>query len=824
MQHSVQSSPRSTRELWVWLFAGLLGFGVWLWSLPRHQVLMPAALALDAAEAREVALERLRDLGPLPENAYVVVRLSNDSELERRMQLAADERGARALGTTRLAERLRFWQVVVYPPGAQPRGWSYRATLSTDGRTLSLRRSTRVSIADEAGSDPIAEQGTIEFPFDQADASIRAREFLERHGVDLSGFVEESAVLRDTGADRADIRRLRFADQEQALGDGLAYGLDVAFVDGEIVGFAPWLEDAAKDEIERETAGLQLSGFARSIVTFLLLPLVAVPFLRRYHAGLLGIGRGAQIGALVLVLGVVWVVLSIRSVSEGTNFGLIDRPTTAWVMAFFIIVFQILPMAAVTVMAWSAGESYARGRWPSRLASFDALLHFDWNNATLARSALRGVAGGFLATGSYALASLLLRERGIWALESALSPATAIAAPMTALVALAINLSILIPLFLFTVLFVPAWTARRLSVRVASWTLFVGVAFLLPVLAMLPPLWNWLLWLFPTAVVAVAFWRGDLLSSFLTLTISHASLPLAPLILADDRGLALQAWLVLLALSAPMLVSLRSLGSGREFVYAWDDVPPHVRRIAERERQQVELETAREIQAAILPSLPERVGPAEVAYLYRPASEVGGDFYDVLELDDRRLVVAVGDVAGHGVSSGLVMSGLRSALSVQVRYSAEIEEVFERLNAVVHGTHRRRLLATLIYAVVDLDRGRVRLASAGHLGPYLLTADGEMSALETIAYPLGVRDELPIAPIEAAIGPGDTLVVYSDGLVEARPDGSNEMFGFERLETTLADLAGRSAAEVRDGLLAAHERFVDGAPPEDDVTVVVVRF
>src|SRR6185295_17607959 len=169
---------------------------------------------------------------------------------------------------------------------------------------------------------------------------------------------------------------------------------------------------------------------------------------------------------------------------------------------------------------------------------------------------------------------------------------------------------------------------------------------------------------------------------------------LYPLLTAQDSTVQLHGWLGVAVLAVPLLASLRSLGSGREFVYNYDDVPPHVRRIAERERQRVELETARGIQSSILPDLPPRISGIDVAHAYLPASEVGGDFYDVLALEDGRLAVAVGDVAGHGVSSGLVMSMAKSALAVQVTFDPEVAAVFRTLNRTIYQSARKRLLAT----------------------------------------------------------------------------------------------------------------------------------
>jgi len=296
-----------------------------------------------------------------------------------------------------------------------------------------------------------------------------------------------------------------------------------------------------------------------------------------------------------------------------------------------------------------------------------------------------------------------------------------------------------------------------------------------------------------------------------------------PLLTAADASLQVQGWIALGLLAAPLLASLRFLGSGKEFVYRYEDVPPHVRRIAERERQRVELETARRIQSSILPELPPRLAGVDIAHAYLPASEVGGDFYDVLALEDGRLAIAVGDVAGHGVSSGLIMSMAKSALAVQVTFNPEVAAVFNTLNRTVFQTARKRLLATLCYALLDPRRLELVYASAGHLFPYRITAAGRVESLESIAYPLGVRGELNVEARTSRLTPGDTLFLFSDGLIEARREGTEELFGFERLEESLARHAGRGVEGLRDGVLGDVALFTAGAPREDDQTIVVLR-
>ena len=227
-----------------------------------------------------------------------------------------------------------------------------------------------------------------------------------------------------------------------------------------------------------------------------------------------------------------------------------------------------------------------------------------------------------------------------------------------------------------------------------------------------------------------------------------------------------------------------------------DDVPPHVRRIAERERQRVELETARNIQSSILPELPASLCGLELAYTYRPATEVGGDFYDALPLADGRLAVAVGDVAGHGVSSGLVMSMARAALAVQVAHDPRVEAVFATLNRLVHQSARKRLLATPATRS-SIRSADARAASAGHLSVPVTGAAGWRRSRR--CRPAGVRAEIEVRARWASSNRAISSCSFSDGVIEPAPAGARP-----RLRAARPELACRRphAAAACDALLA----------------------
>ncbi len=150
----------------------------------------------------------------------------------------------------------------------------------------------------------------------------------------------------------------------------------------------------------------------RIMLVFLLLPLVALPFLRLYHEGLIGVRRGVHLFALCAGCGVVYLLAHSDIVSAGTNLGLTSRQQTTWLISLFIFVFQNLGLAALALMAWSVGEVLCRRKWPQKLASIDALLTFRWQNSTLARAAFRGHAAGLLMGGLLAAGVVWVQRYG----------------------------------------------------------------------------------------------------------------------------------------------------------------------------------------------------------------------------------------------------------------------------------------------------------------------------------------------------------------------------------------------------------------------------
>jgi hypothetical protein len=795
------------RELLSWIaLAGAAVLGIVL-LLPRAYPLFPGGFRIGSAEAREIALARIPELGPLPADPLISVAWDGDSGIER-AALAAGPEARRRLAGTPLEAALYGWRVLVYPAGAEAGKWEYEVVVSRRGEVTSLQR--KLPETTPAGA----------LSADQA--KERARTQLAEAGFDPAAFGDPE-LRSDQRTRRTDLA-LRFPAKEQLLGKGVRHGVEVRFLGDKLGGWEVWTEPSDPQAMQRMLGAYFLLFFAVEICLFLLLLVLFILFAKKYHAGEVGVRRGVHLFLFVVVAGCGFLLHYVVPAAEGAMLGPTSRSLTTWALLVVRIVFGILPIAALGALGWAVGESFARERWGAKLAAFDALWKGDWRNATVARSSLRGVALGLALLALLLLVSIPLQRLGAWPLGSLLVKLQFGSAGWLGTGVLLRVLSYDFAVLLVSCLLFSTLVARRLPAALGA--LVSGVAAVLvslPPFMPLPPSAGAPVWLLAAAVPVLVFWASDLLAATLCGLTTSALMGSLPLLLADDPGMQLQGCIPLLALAMPLLLSARQLHGGREWVYRWEDVPLHVRRIAERERQRVELETAREIQSSILPELPPQLNGVALAHVYLPATEVGGDFYDVLALEDGRLAVAVGDVAGHGVSSGLVMSMVRSALAVQVTFDPQVDSVFATLNRLVFQSARRRLLTTLTYALLDPARRELLYASAGHVFPYRVSREGRVHELEAGSYPLGVRPGvLPPVRLER-LEPGDSVVLLSDGVVEAHPEGNEEPFGFGRLSESLARHAGGGPQSLLRGVLADLEAYTGQAPREDDVTVVALR-
>ena len=245
----------------------------------------------------------------------------------------------------------------------------------------------------------------------------------------------------------------------------------------------------------------------------------------------------------------------------------------------------------------------------------------------------------------------------------------------------------------------------------------------------------------------------------------------------------------------------------------------------EREHLEQELRVARRIQQASLPMEVPTLEGWQISPYYQPAREVGGDFYDFFELEDGRVGVVVGDATGKGVSAALVAAATSSMVRAvaQALGSSSPGEVLAQVNETLVARIPSNMFVTCFYAVLDPESAGLRYANAGHDLPYLRgRSSNHAEELSARGMPLGLMPEMSYEEKETVLDAGDSVLFYSDGLVEAHDPQRHQMFGFPRLRALVAGNAEKRSFVT---LLIAELYSFTGEEweQEDDITLLTLR-
>lgn len=247
--------------------------------------------------------------------------------------------------------------------------------------------------------------------------------------------------------------------------------------------------------------------------------------------------------------------------------------------------------------------------------------------------------------------------------------------------------------------------------------------------------------------------------------------------------------------------------------------------VADRLSLKGELEVAREIQLAMLPTGTYAAGDAEICGVTRPANTVGGDFYDVLPIVDDpegRVIVTIGDVAGKGSPAALLMALLLAVLRTLADERLDACALVSRLNRQICRHSPASRFITLFYGVYTPTTGALTYVNAGQNPPLLRRRDGSIERLGSTGIALGMFERSTYEAVDTAIAPGDLVVLYSDGITEAENPGG-QPFEEGGLERFIAAHAHESPAELAPGILRAVEAHARDSRFADDLTVLILK-
>src|SRR5713101_728049 len=249
----------------------------------------------------------------------------------------------------------------------------------------------------------------------------------------------------------------------------------------------------------------------------------------------------------------------------------------------------------------------------------------------------------------------------------------------------------------------------------------------------------------------------------------------------------------------------------------------------EKGRMDEELKVARDIQMSMLPAKAPQIEGFAIAARCIPAREVGGDFYDFIEVPTNgtgeRLGIIVGDVSGKAISGALVMAASRSIFRILTEAYTSVEELMAIGNTLLKRDIKKGMFVALAYTVWDAQHKMLTLSNAGQTQPIHLPSDGSKPVyIDTPGdkFPLGIVKKCHYQETQVPLEPGDVLVLYTDGVVEAMND-KGKMYGFERFMASIEAGRGLSANALLEKLIDNISRYVGDAEPHDDLTIVVVQ-
>lgn len=236
---------------------------------------------------------------------------------------------------------------------------------------------------------------------------------------------------------------------------------------------------------------------------------------------------------------------------------------------------------------------------------------------------------------------------------------------------------------------------------------------------------------------------------------------------------------------------------------------------------QGELEAGRAIQQALMPQRTPAVPGWDVWLFTRSANEVGGDLVDFIPIDATRFGIALGDVAGKGLSAALLTAKLQATLRALVPYFTSLAELGNKLNHVFCRDCLKNIFASLVYLDCQSHSGLVRILNAGHIPPILVRGK-QLEEMKKGDLALGIASDVSFIEQQVALETGDFILLYSDGVTEARNE-SGEFFGEAKLFKLILEIADLPTNEIGEQIVAAVERFMGEAKTHDDLSIALLR-
>ncbi len=708
-----------------------------------------------------------------------------------------------------------FWQVEWTPPGAVERALqrggsegnlaqsrlvvnSISVKISENGRVLSMNTSLGL---DSTGPELFPEQVR---PI--ADKVLRDN---VGEGIDRFKNLGSRSQRYDNRLDH----NFRWQDEELAAGEVVEFTVDIAGDQVSSFGFIYHVpEEHVKDDI-LET----IIVFPFVLMFIFLAILLFVMLIKKLRSDEIAMSPGLPFG-ITAALAVVIIILL-----PG------QQKSIANIVLPIVVAGPIVGFALTLVV--STSDVVAREVWPNKLLALDALRNRRIVHVYCGKAIVRGYILAGLALG---LVTLLLKAGGLLFPLYFLNQGNSVSETIALVPALFKIAEVLFHTFFlqFTlVLFLVSYFAQRFTHRrwiAAAVVLIWGVGMSgIGHFTVSPFFLTVLVEVVIALLFVLAFLRYDFLTTLVGYFIFTLFYESFPMLLSSNSFLFLNGFALLLSilfLGFFGLLAQRKTMSESEITRF---EPSYVHRVNERMRIQRELEIARDVQLSFLPRLMPKIEGLDIATICIPATEVGGDYYDFVDLGDNKLGIAIGDVSGKGISAAFYMTLTKGFFRSQAKLLESPKDVLIKINQLFYENVERGHFISMIYGVIDMKKRTFTFARAGH-NPVIVRrgAGGKSEILCPDGMALGLeRGDLFNQVIEERrikLKRDDFFILYTDGFTEAM-DSQQYEFGEERLYKLVEDEKGVLAHELTDIVVRKIQSFVGKTPQHDDMTMVILH-
>ncbi|MCS6886524.1 MAG: PP2C family protein-serine/threonine phosphatase [Acidobacteriota bacterium] len=487
-----------------------------------------------------------------------------------------------------------------------------------------------------------------------------------------------------------------------------------------------------------------------------------------------------------------------------------------YILSSYTLLWLIILLPATPIVALN--DSLIRQKYSEKMATFDALLRGRFRSRPVGQAVFEGVCIGLASLGTIRLSNAILGDQGDYTHEIfTVAPSSHIAFVWTTICALGEALTVG-----FAAVFILAILSLKLPTRVAviSSTAIWAILTISSSEQYTKLSHFGIFVIVQTGVIVYLTYRQDLLaltSSKLAILLCSAATEMLAL---GGRIYFINGLITFGILAAVIFASYR-IAEGAETLPIVDYVPNYIKRLKARERLERDIEIARELQFNFLPQELPQNSVLEIATLFTPAHEIGGDYYDFVELGNDRLGVVIADVAGKGIPAAFYMTMVKGIIQTQSYQEDAPADLLRQINRVVYKCTSSSIFITLFYAIIDSRNGRLTYSNAGHNPPLLVSRDGKIQQLTCGGTVLGLFPQLSYDEETIELTEGDTLFMFTDGIIEmTNPLG--EEFGIDRLKRIIKEAP--SPKEAIQVISEQLKSFSAGASQTDDMTLVIVRF